>query len=94
VFGVAIASITEVRFDTAGLLAALFSTFTFAWMNVLAKKIFEETNLHPVSLLSINSQLATVILFPLWALRDGRDMWLDYTTKHDSHKQVGSGQSK
>lgn len=41
VCGVAIASLTEIRFDTVGLLAALFSTCTFAWLNVLAKKVFE-----------------------------------------------------
>lgn len=84
--GVFIASLTELQFNTFGLISALLSTGTFAFLNVLAKKVFEEINLHPITLLSINSQMAAVILFPLWALRDGRDMWLDYA-KHD--EEVG-----
>lgn len=31
--------------------------------------------MHPISLLSLNSQLASVILFPVWVLHDGYAMW-------------------
>ncbi|KAI6184429.1 TPT domain-containing protein [Aphelenchoides bicaudatus] len=89
--GVAIASITEIRFDSLGVMAALFSTCIFSWLNILAKKVFDETNMHPITFLSINSQLSAVILFPLWSLKDGRDMWLKYTT-HDNSNQMATNE--
>uniref|UniRef100_A0A915DLB5 Sugar phosphate transporter domain-containing protein n=1 Tax=Ditylenchus dipsaci TaxID=166011 RepID=A0A915DLB5_9BILA len=58
-----------------GLVSSLLSTFIFAFLNVLAKKVFEETGMHPIVLLSLNSQMASVILFPVWLFRDGQSMW-------------------
>ncbi|KAI6196627.1 TPT domain-containing protein [Aphelenchoides besseyi] len=75
VAGVFVASFTELQFDAIGLASSLFSTCTFAFLNILAKKVFEDSGMHPIHLLSINSQLATVILFPLWLLTDGYSMW-------------------
>ncbi|KAI6179344.1 TPT domain-containing protein [Aphelenchoides besseyi] len=34
-----------------------------------------DSGMHPIHLLSLNSQLATVILFPLWLLTDGYSMY-------------------
>ncbi|KAI6226211.1 Solute carrier family 35 member E1-like protein [Aphelenchoides fujianensis] len=74
VAGVFIASFTELQFNAVGLLSSLVSTALFAWLNILAKQVFEETSMHPIHLLSLNSQLATVLLFPLWVLSDGYSM--------------------
>jgi hypothetical protein len=89
IVGVFIASATELEFDTLGLCSSLLSTAIFAFLNVLAKKVFDETGMHPVSLLALNSQLASVLLFPFWvwpgaigwskhirqAVTDGQRMW-------------------
>ena len=50
--------------------------------------MFEETSMHPLTLLSINSQIAAVILFPLWALNDGYAIWTEYTAEHDISKHT------
>uniref|UniRef100_A0AC34F537 Sugar phosphate transporter domain-containing protein n=1 Tax=Panagrolaimus sp. ES5 TaxID=591445 RepID=A0AC34F537_9BILA len=71
VAGVIIASFTEMSFNLAGLLSSLFSTFLHSFINVLIKKVFDDTHMHPITLLCISSQLAAVILFPLWLLTDG-----------------------
>lgn len=70
VFGVTIASFTEASFNLAGLLSSLFSTFTYSGLNVVVKKILKETDMHPLRLLSINSQIAAIFLFPFWAVKD------------------------
>ena len=66
IVGLFIATATELQFDGLGLCSSLFSTGIFAFLNVLAKKVFDETGMHPISLLALNSQLATVFLFPFW----------------------------
>jgi solute carrier family 35 protein E1 len=71
VAGVIIASFTEMSFNLAGLLSSLFSTFLHSFINVLIKKVFDDTQMHPITLLCVSSQLAAVILFPLWLLTDG-----------------------
>lgn len=87
IFGVFVASVTEIQFDLSGLLCSLFSTSLFAGLNVLAKKVFQDTGMHPINLLSLNSQLAAVMLFPLWVLKDGSGLWTAFTSydqKEDS----------
>lgn len=39
VAGVVIASATELSFSSSGLAAALFSTFTYSFLNILVKKV-------------------------------------------------------
>jgi len=36
--------------------------------------------MHPIVLLSLNSQLASLLLFPIWLLRDGIAMWHDFSS--------------
>lgn len=40
IFGVILATLTEIQFDALGLALSLFSTFIFAYLNVLVKKVF------------------------------------------------------
>uniref|UniRef100_A0A7E4W5A9 TPT domain-containing protein n=1 Tax=Panagrellus redivivus TaxID=6233 RepID=A0A7E4W5A9_PANRE len=72
VVGVVTASLTEVSFDLIGLLASLFSVFLHAFINVLIKKVFDDTGMHPIALLCLSSKIAAIVLFPLWLLQDGR----------------------
>lgn len=39
IFGVFLATVTEIQFDLMGLVSSLFSTFIFAYLNVLVKKV-------------------------------------------------------
>ncbi|CAD5215133.1 unnamed protein product [Bursaphelenchus xylophilus] len=82
--GVFVASVTELQFNSMGLFSSLFSTAVFACLNVLAKKVFEETNMHPLNLLSLNSQLAGLMLFPFWFLKDGMALWSTFTDSEHS----------
>ncbi|KAF7634711.1 TPT domain-containing protein [Meloidogyne graminicola] len=75
VIGVFIASVTEVQFNLFGLFTSFISTAIFAFLNVLAKKVFDESGMHPISLLALNSQLATLLIFPFWVWTDGLRMW-------------------
>uniref|UniRef100_A0A1I7Z7T6 TPT domain-containing protein n=1 Tax=Steinernema glaseri TaxID=37863 RepID=A0A1I7Z7T6_9BILA len=70
VLGVTIASVTEVSFNLAGLLSSLLSTFVYSGLNVVVKKILKDTDMHPLHLLSVNSQLAAIFLFPYWVFKD------------------------
>nr|CAD2206925.1 unnamed protein product [Meloidogyne enterolobii] len=88
VVGVFIASVTEIHFNLFGLCSSFISTAVFAFLNVLAKKVFDETGMHPISLLALNSQLATLLLFPFWAWTDGSRMWeLAHLTNSKQHQQ-------
>ncbi|KAE9551457.1 hypothetical protein FO519_005330 [Halicephalobus sp. NKZ332] len=85
VVGVVTASLTEISFNLAGLLASLFSTFINSCINVSLKKVFDDTGMHPISLLSLTSQLATVILFPLWFFQDGITIASGYLSETDEN---------
>ncbi|CAJ0585627.1 unnamed protein product, partial [Mesorhabditis spiculigera] len=74
VAGVIIASATELSFSGIGLMAALFSTFMYSLLNILVKKILRETEIHPIRLLSLNSQLAALFYFPGWFYEDALSM--------------------
>ncbi|KAK0393613.1 hypothetical protein QR680_000309 [Steinernema hermaphroditum] len=83
VLGVTIASVTEVSFNLAGLLSSLFSTFVYSGLNVVVKKILKETDMHPLHLLSVNSQIAAIFLFPYWIFKDAFNL----------HYVISSGES-
>lgn len=87
IIGVFIATATELQFDTLGLCSSLLSTGIFAFLNVLAKKVFEETGMHPINLLAMNSQLASVFLFPFWVFTDANKMWFNVNSANLSRQQ-------
>ncbi|KAL6733344.1 hypothetical protein Aduo_003996 [Ancylostoma duodenale] len=74
VVGVIIASATELSFSLAGMLSALFSTFTYSLLNILVKKLLRESEIHPIRLLAMNSQLAAIMVFPFWLFNDALTM--------------------
>ncbi|KAH7705687.1 Solute carrier family 35 member E1-like protein, partial [Aphelenchoides avenae] len=84
VAGVGIASATEHKFNTFGFVMALVSTATFAVISVWAKKVFEDTGIHPTTLLSYNSRLAVTMLLPLWLATDARRMWMSHHSSRTS----------
>ncbi|WKX95399.1 hypothetical protein Q1695_012108 [Nippostrongylus brasiliensis] len=70
VAGVVVASATELSFSFLGLFSALFSTFTYSLLNILVKKLLKESDIHPIRLLAMNSQLAAIMVFPFWLFND------------------------
>ena len=85
VIGVVTASLTEISFNLVGLLASLFSTFINSCINVSIKKVFDDTGMSPISLLSLTSQLAAVILFPLWIFQDGIHIFTGYLSESNEN---------
>uniref|UniRef100_A0A0K0F2D9 Solute carrier family 35 member E1 (inferred by orthology to a human protein) n=1 Tax=Strongyloides venezuelensis TaxID=75913 RepID=A0A0K0F2D9_STRVS len=71
VAGVVLCTFTEINFDEIGLIASLTSTSLYSLMNVLAKKILEDTSINPLQLLSLNSKMAFVLCFPVWFYNEG-----------------------
>uniref|UniRef100_A0A0K0EL79 Sidoreflexin n=1 Tax=Strongyloides stercoralis TaxID=6248 RepID=A0A0K0EL79_STRER len=69
--GVVLCTFTEINFDELGLIASLTSTSLYSFMNVLAKKILEDTSVNPLQLLSLNSKMAFCLCFPLWFYNEG-----------------------
>ncbi|VDO99219.1 unnamed protein product [Soboliphyme baturini] len=70
VSGVVVASLSELSFNTAGLLSALGSTFAYALMNTFVKKILQETGMHHTVLLAMIAQISCLLLLPLWLIND------------------------
>lgn len=68
--GVLIATVTEIRFDLSGMLAALFSTLCFALQNIYSKKSIREVRIHHLRLLLVLTQISVLLLFPIWMYTD------------------------
>ncbi|KAL3076310.1 hypothetical protein niasHS_013581 [Heterodera schachtii] len=47
--------------------------------------VLDETRMHPINLLSLNSQLASLLLFPFWLFTDALKMWsnIHSTNRHN-----------
>jgi len=85
IVGVLIATVTELQFDMFGLISAIVSTFIFSFLNVFVKKVFQDTGMHPINLLLLNSQLASFILFPIWLLTDALKIWNNHAYHTEEH---------
>ncbi|CAK9302657.1 unnamed protein product [Gordionus sp. m RMFG-2023] len=77
VFGVLLASVTELSYDSLGLMYALLSTLVFALMNIFSKKLLSEKKIHHLSLLHILSSVAVVIFLPFWFYVDFKLLYND-----------------
>jgi len=70
VLGVTIASLTELNFNTLGLITALISTFFFSLQNVFSKKLLKSTKLHQFELLSTLARISFIIFIPIYVIFD------------------------
>lgn len=68
--GVAIATITEVSFDTMGLVSALVATMGFSIQHIFSKKVLQESGIHHLRLLHILGRLAFFMFLPVWICFD------------------------
>ncbi|XP_038068493.1 solute carrier family 35 member E1-like [Patiria miniata] len=82
IFGVMVATLTEASFDVLGLTMAVVATVTFALQNVYSKKALRDIGIHHLRLLLIISQLASVMLLPIWMVVDLRRILRDRDMHH------------
>uniref|UniRef100_A0A914W4C9 Sugar phosphate transporter domain-containing protein n=1 Tax=Plectus sambesii TaxID=2011161 RepID=A0A914W4C9_9BILA len=80
ILGVCIASLTELSFNFAGLFSALTSTFTYAMLSSLVKRVLKDTDMHPLKLLALNSQIAAMLFLPVWCYYDASTLWGEFTS--------------
>uniref|UniRef100_A0A023FM35 Putative glucose-6-phosphate/phosphate and phosphoenolpyruvate/phosphate antiporter n=1 Tax=Amblyomma cajennense TaxID=34607 RepID=A0A023FM35_AMBCJ len=72
IFGVMVATMTEISFDMIGLISALVSTIGFSLQNIYTKKVIRDTNLHYLRLLHTFARLALIFFIPVWLIFDAR----------------------
>ncbi|XP_033115160.1 solute carrier family 35 member E1-like [Anneissia japonica] len=70
IFGVLIATVTELTFNVIGGTFALIATITFSLQNVYTKKAIGDLYIHHLRLLLILGQLASLMLLPIWMYVD------------------------
>merc|ERR1712066_439103 len=86
VFGVAMATVTELQFNWSGMVAALISTMAFSLQNIYSKRVLKETRMHHLRLLYLLSRTSFVMLLPIWMFVDLRQLPFDKTLTNSAHK--------
>jgi solute carrier family 35 protein E1 len=74
---------SELSFDTIGLISALFSTCLLAVQNIYSKKTLKHLDIHHIALLSVLSKLSWCLLIPFWFLLDGP--YIDFRREVHTH---------
>ncbi|XP_077981665.1 solute carrier family 35 member E1-like [Glandiceps talaboti] len=85
IFGVLLATMTEISFDVLGLLSALSATIAFAIQNIYTKKALHDTGVHHLRLLLIIGQLACWGMIPIWLFTDVIKILNDQEILHTIH---------
>ncbi|XP_064627025.1 solute carrier family 35 member E1 homolog isoform X2 [Lineus longissimus] len=80
--GVVIATVTELSFNSIGLVSALSAALTFSLQSIYTKKCLKDTQLHHLYLLMVLARLATLLFIPLWLMLDIRVILTDHTFVH------------
>ncbi|CAG9784778.1 unnamed protein product [Diatraea saccharalis] len=73
--GVAVASATELRFDSLGLAAALAAAALLSLQHLYSKRVMRDTGVHHLRLLQALGRLALLLFLPAWAAADGAALW-------------------
>eukprot|EP01121_Diplochlamys_sp_Union-15-3_P013011 TRINITY_DN3974_c0_g1_i1.p1 TRINITY_DN3974_c0_g1~~TRINITY_DN3974_c0_g1_i1.p1 ORF type:complete len:312 (-),score=12.81 TRINITY_DN3974_c0_g1_i1:36-971(-) len=71
IFGVSMASLTEISFNLIGFISALLGTLTLTWLNVGTKNALETKRINQVELLLYTDIVAAIILIPFWLHLEG-----------------------
>merc|ERR1711937_23830 len=86
VFGVALATVTELQFNWLGMISALASTAAFSLQNIYWKRVLKETRMHHLRLLYLLSRTSFIMLLPIWFFADARTLPFDRKLTLSTHK--------